>query len=962
MSTIEAIVLRRVVTTRSLLTGGALALHNYQLGLAKNDKEIVFRDDVGAFHYFKSDAANELKYSQLGHIHDDRYYTETEINGMVDSLIYESSGVVTSPAPELVYNQDGTMTMPSMVVRIYDNPYYIGIPQKYTVPAKTFTPVDLQDGAIIAHYNSGTPEYRVVDAWNFGAYNLSDAVMVHRSWKAYSDLHSISLGSTGLGAIEKLGLRVGQTMYYWRTGNVGLMLGSVSTPAERTVTVTAANVWAALTQIDVLAFNSSTDLMELLTRNAGVWTSQDVTQWPNVYYNDNAGPVTMSNNKYGVVWVYRTIGNVKEVYLVLGTGEHNTASEAEKESPRSDMDYIVYSHCMLVGRIIFQKGATTATDVQSAFEVTFNSSIVQSHQALSDLQGGQSGQYYHLTQLEWETKILGLGITGRIPLYSAERQITSSILSGDTNGIYPIENGTKALGSTSLRFSELWANTVYENGTSLALKYSPIGHTHDDRYYTESEINTLLSGKSDDRVYKWTSGGITSNGWAKILSFTLPVSTGTTCSWLFNIIKLGSLGGYRSRIGELHIQWRNGAINANFIMFDGTDAAYFGYTGTLATGSLLEVFAYCVSYPSLILEVEDSFGGVIAGGVFTAANPSMTEIATRTIRGEEYNDLRYALLSGANFTGKISATSSTGPVIKGVRSLTGNLSSLVGVYSVDAKTTGDALDGFGGAVSFTFSDSGVTESDLATVYAIRNGADNTGKMVFRAFNSGTAYDVVEIAKDSFAVNRSQEGSYFYGIITGENYARFSLSHNAGGSGRAGLYFGNGTVAVDTNLYRNGSNALKTDGAFAAAGTILSSSDVIAIGALSGASATVTGKTSTQSLAYLDSTKESTAFTSFTSGANTNFAPLPGKFYAYYSNGHAINDTTLTLSQSNMSRGESCFLTIRMGAKNGTASVGVKYNDHAGNNCSSYVSSANTSRTWQVICLGSGFALIGEAYA
>lgn len=180
MSTTEAIVLRRVVLNRATLTGGALALHNYQLGLARADSEIVMRDDIGSFHYFKSDSANELKYSQLGHVHDDRYYTETEIDTKLSSII---------------------------------------------------------------------------------------------------------------------------------------------------------------------------------------------------------------------------------------------------------------------------------------------------HSNLSGLQGGQAGKYYHLTQLEWETKILGLGITGRIPLYSADRQITSSVLSGDANGIYPITNNTKTLGSTSLRFSEVWGTTLYENGTTLASRY-----------------------------------------------------------------------------------------------------------------------------------------------------------------------------------------------------------------------------------------------------------------------------------------------------------------------------------------------------------------------------------------------------------------------------------------------------------------------------------------------------------
>lgn len=338
MSTTESIVLRRVVLNRATLTGGALALHNYQLGLARADSEIVMRDDIGSFHYFKSDSANELKYSQLGHVHDDRYYTETEIDTKLSSII---------------------------------------------------------------------------------------------------------------------------------------------------------------------------------------------------------------------------------------------------------------------------------------------------HSNLSGLQGGQAGKYYHLTQLEWETKILGLGITGRIPLYSAERQITSSVLSGDANGIYPITNNAKTLGSTSLRFSEVWGTTLYEAGTALSSKYAP------------------------NLVYTWTRGSITGAGWAKILSVTLTNIATTNNSWIFDVLKVGASIGTSSVIGKLRIQWRNGTLDSSFIRFDGGDSVSFGYTGTLAINSLFEVYGYCSTYPYLKIEVKAEDGGVIAGGTFSATNPTMTGIPSITLKGTEYNDTRYAKLSGANFTGDV---------------------------------------------------------------------------------------------------------------------------------------------------------------------------------------------------------------------------------------------------------------------------------------------------------------------
>ena len=54
------------------------------------------------------------------------------------------------------------------------------------------------------------------------------------------------------------------------------------------------------------------------------------------------------------------------------------------------------------------------------------------------------------------------------------------------------------------------ANTLWENMTLAEAGVSAVGHTHDDRYYTETEMDNFLSGKSatththDDRYYTET--------------------------------------------------------------------------------------------------------------------------------------------------------------------------------------------------------------------------------------------------------------------------------------------------------------------------------------------------------------------------------------------------------------------------------------------------------------------------
>ena len=59
--------------------------------------------------------------------------------------------------------------------------------------------------------------------------------------------------------------------------------------------------------------------------------------------------------------------------------------------------------------------------------------------------------------------------------------------------VRPVADSTTALGTSEYRFSELWVDTIYAGTTSS----TDTGHNHDDRYYTESETDTLLSAKSD---------------------------------------------------------------------------------------------------------------------------------------------------------------------------------------------------------------------------------------------------------------------------------------------------------------------------------------------------------------------------------------------------------------------------------------------------------------------------------
>jgi hypothetical protein len=85
--------------------------------------------------------------------------------------------------------------------------------------------------------------------------------------------------------------------------------------------------------------------------------------------------------------------------------------------------------------------------------------------------------------------------------------------------------------------------------------------------------------------------------------------------------------------------------------------------------------------------------------------------------------------------------------IAGLISRTGSgTNSFENALLVDVKTSNDAADGFGPALYFTFTDSGVTRSEIANISVLRDGADNSGKMRFGVRNAGTwDYDAMTIS-------------------------------------------------------------------------------------------------------------------------------------------------------------------------------------------------------------------------
>ena len=172
----------------------------------------------------------------------------------------------------------------------------------------------------------------------------------------------------------------------------GLIL-SESADDNQNILVTAGAVWDRLNKFTIPAHDTSgSDTFDAFYFDGGAWiTDFGRTTWPNTQYNDiTSGLITMTNNRYAVLWFYLDVeGNIDMVY---GTAQYTSEAGAEDEAEPSVSD-VISAQGFLIGRLIFQKSATIAALVETVYETSFAGSLATDHGNLTGLGDDDHTQY-----------------------------------------------------------------------------------------------------------------------------------------------------------------------------------------------------------------------------------------------------------------------------------------------------------------------------------------------------------------------------------------------------------------------------------------------------------------------------------------------------------------------------------------------------------------------------------------
>lgn len=278
--------------------------------------------------------------------------------------------------PTYTDNEDGTITVDPVNVLLYKTTTQSGGLYPYTLAEQTLSLTNNTTNYVVGKYNSGTPVIAVTTT--VADINESDVIPIFTIYRNDAYLHVLSWDSLACGLPIKAHYATVKTERYRRQD--GLI---ISVDGSRYASLTGGTVFVGANQVDIDAMASNTDTMFRCVHSGGTWTQSVVTTLENTYYDNGTNAVELTANRYAVNFVYRGVEDQKHMYITLGTGDYTLADALDAQPPAPPQ--LISSHAVLVGKVIYQKGSSTAYSVESAFDVTFVTSGVTDHGDLDGL-------------------------------------------------------------------------------------------------------------------------------------------------------------------------------------------------------------------------------------------------------------------------------------------------------------------------------------------------------------------------------------------------------------------------------------------------------------------------------------------------------------------------------------------------------------------------------------------------
>ena len=535
---------------------------------------------------------------------------------------------------------------------------------------------------VVVQWNGGSPTVALLTSFPADVrtniylgevHNLSGTLQIHSDPRPASDFANRIMNCWE----DLIGTRV-------RSGEIV----TDATPPSRKIAVSAGTLCDRFFRdISTAAFDSSAagTFTTVYRDGSGEWTrTTGQTNWPNTKYDDGTGTlVTINAGNYANVFVIRGFnGNICVQY---GQNEYANQSDAEAESTPSSRPEEYDEHGFYIAKITFQESGTvplTITSIKPTMTITGTGS--QTHNSLGGLQGGAVGEYYHLSQADYDARNTKIVLSASNNLYSTGTVVLSggNNITVGTNGqtitisafnqSIQTQNLVSVLGSTG---NISFANS---NGITFGGNLSTITASHNgitsQSIQTQSIVNSFVLSSNTAGVMATISTG----------AMTLAGGNNITLSQNGNAITISGANVGGAQTGISGIGGSDSTYTSGTVIFSGQNNITIG-TSVNGASQYIRISA----------------GAAAGDGVNIIAAGGSTANTTGTIVFSNSNGVSFGL-NGATVTASCALTSQSNQALSGSNaSFTfqtatfGNLNgmsfytsngSMVGSYTVPSQT------------------------------------------------------------------------------------------------------------------------------------------------------------------------------------------------------------------------------------------------------------------------------------